>query len=534
MNIWNRFCYFGLYLQPITAYIIYEYLKFTHHPRDATISEWIIWIILSLLPSFYIYTFNSTAKKNGKTQFSPFDIFESKKSSDYLSSNRQLAKYPAVNSKIIKTTPTGIIFGKSRGKYVCKDIEEDGHVFLLGGSGSGKSSCLVIPTLLANPDMRVFATDIKGELHIKASKYGNPHDLIFDPEDRNTFGYDPLYAINENSREQEILEMMLNITFSLIPFPPSTKDPFWINSSRNMLTGLLIYLYQSGIHNLIEIMDEILGRPIGELIEEVISSTDSSRACFRYLIQFSSMPDETRTGVFSEMANHIMIFANDQDIRYALRDNPFKIDPTRLNDGYSIYLCISESKLEAYRDLMMLVYNQVFIELEKRSEDAPPVLFVMDELPRVLSTGKLEHLLDGIRTLRSRKVTLFLISQSLEALMNAYSENEVADLISNCPYIVVLSASSVKTQEAIISWCGSYIEKKTSFNHGFKNNSTGTSYDKENIIEGSDLMSLPLTDEAILISPYGYNRISKTPYYKDKYFKKLADEVKNYNDTLRS
>ena len=44
-------------------------------------------------------------------------------------------------------------------------VEEDGHVFLLGGSGSGKSSCLVIPTLLANPDMRVFATDIKGELH---------------------------------------------------------------------------------------------------------------------------------------------------------------------------------------------------------------------------------------------------------------------------------------------------------------------------------------------------------------------------------
>ena len=134
--------------------------------------------------------------------------------------------------------------------------------------------------------------------------------------------------------------------------------------------------------------------------------------------------------------------------------------------------------------------------------------------------------------MRSRKVTLFLITQSIEALMNAYTENEVADLISNCPYIVVLSASSVKTQEAIISWCGRYYEKKTSFNQGYKSNSKGTAYEKENIIEGSDLMTLPLTNEAILITPYGYSRIKKTPYYKDEYFKKLSDEIITYNKTI--
>ena len=532
MNLWNRFCYYGLYLQPVTAYLIYKFLEYNDHLRDMTISEILTWLLVSLLPSFYMFTFNDTARKNGKKTFSPLDIFESKKSSYYLSTTKTNAKYPELNSVLLKNNPRGIVFGKSKDKYVCKDINEDGHIFLIGGSGSGKSSCLVIPTLLVNPDTRVFATDIKGELHNKASKCGNPKDLIFDPQDRNSCGYDPFYALDDESREQDILEMMQNITFSLIPLSPSTKDPFWINSARNMLCGTLIYLYQSGIHNLVEIIDTILSKPIGELIESIISDTDPSKACFRYLIQFNNMPDETRTGVFSEMANHIMIFSNDQDIRYALRDNPMKITPKMLNEGYSIYLSISESKLEAYRDLMMLIYNQVFIEMEKRSEDSEPVLIIMDELPRVLSAGKLEHLLDGIRTLRSRKVTLFLITQSIEALMNAYTENEVADLISNCPYIVVLSASSVKTQEAIISWCGRYYEKKTSFNQGYKSNSKGTAYEKENIIEGSDLMTLPLTNEAILITPYGYSRIKKTPYYKDEYFKKLSDEIITYNKTI--
>lgn len=95
---------------------------------------------------------------------------------------------------------------------------------------------------------------------------------------------------------------------------------------------------------------------------------------------------------------------------------------------------------------MQLIINQTLSQLEKRPEDSEPVIFVIDELPRILSAGKLDRLLDGARTLRSRKVCLFLITQSTEALMSAFTENEVADLISNCPYVIVLSASSSKTQ----------------------------------------------------------------------------------------
>ena len=77
-----------------------------------------------------------------------------------------------------------------------------------------------------------------------------------------------------------------------------------------------------------------------------------------------------------------------------------------------------------------------------------------------------KKLLDGIKTLRSRNVTLLLVTQSLEALMAAYSENEVADLVSNCQYISVLSATSTKTQKAICDWCGKFRERKNNYNEG--------------------------------------------------------------------
>lgn len=47
--------------------------------------------------------------------------------------------------------------------YIGKPQERDGHVLVVGGAGSGKSSCIAIPTL-ATWSGTIFAIDIKGEL----------------------------------------------------------------------------------------------------------------------------------------------------------------------------------------------------------------------------------------------------------------------------------------------------------------------------------------------------------------------------------
>ena len=58
----------------------------------------------------------------------------------------------------------GFIFGKMGGKYVTKKEDKDGHILVVGGAGSGKTSCIAIPSLLAWREP-VFCIDIKGELH---------------------------------------------------------------------------------------------------------------------------------------------------------------------------------------------------------------------------------------------------------------------------------------------------------------------------------------------------------------------------------
>ncbi|MBQ4058778.1 MAG: type IV secretory system conjugative DNA transfer family protein [Lachnospiraceae bacterium] len=532
MHWWNKIVYYGLWTPPLTflaLLLIFEH--FSSH-KSLNINTYFLCFILSLLPALIIYSNNELAYKNGKRDFHILDFLSFSTSQYYRPSTKQEATYPTTNEALRYKKPEGIVFGKSKGSYICRSIHEDGHVFVIGGAGSGKSSCLVIPTLLTNPDTSIFAIDIKGELSFKSSKYGNPHDLIFNPCNRRSYGYNPFYNLNEDSTNQEILEAMQNIAFSLISMSAGLKDPFWKTSARNLLIGLSTFYYKHESKDFITIIDLILSQPVKESIARVMNEATPNSTEYRYTVQFSDMSDETLSGVFAELANHIVIFANDQDIRYALKDNPQKLEPTDLNIGYSIYLSIKEEKLSSYYDLLQLIINQTIAEMEKRPEDSKPILFIIDELPRILSAGKLDRLLDGARTLRSRRVIFFLITQSTEALMSAFTEKEVYDLISNCPYIMVLSATSVETQNAVIAWCGKYLEKKQTISGTGSKRTTSVTFEQQPIVESSDLMTLPQTGEAILISPYGYNRIRKLPYYSDKYFKPLSDEIITYNKTI--
>ena len=48
--------------------------------------------------------------------------------------------------------------------------------------------------------------------------------------------------------------------------------------------------------------------------------------------------------------------------------------------------------------------------------------------------------------------------------------------------------------------------------------------DEKDIVSHTDLMTLKNTGEAIIITPYGYIRIDKCPWYMDKIFKPIVEK----------
>ncbi|MCL2053759.1 MAG: type IV secretory system conjugative DNA transfer family protein [Oscillospiraceae bacterium] len=88
--------------------------------------------------------------------------------------------------EISSLSPQGFIFGRNLGYYLIKPEEQDGHILVIGGAGSGKTSCLTIPTLLSW-QKRVFVIDVKGNLYDK-TKAKRHNVKIFNPIDINACG----------------------------------------------------------------------------------------------------------------------------------------------------------------------------------------------------------------------------------------------------------------------------------------------------------------------------------------------------------
>ena len=130
---------------------------------------------------------------------------------------------------------SGVFFGKVGNYYITKKETEDGHILVIGGAGSGKSSCIAIPSLTTWQD-RIFAIDIKGELAEKSGRAA----AIFNPCANSDYGYDPYYLLHESENK---VQDAREIALCLIPMPADIKDPFWITSAQSLLTGCILHYH---------------------------------------------------------------------------------------------------------------------------------------------------------------------------------------------------------------------------------------------------------------------------------------------------
>ena len=196
--------------------------------------------------------------------------------------------------------------------------------------------------------------------------------------------------------------------------------------------------------------------PVHSLIEEVSGSISSEAR--QYISGFIGLEDKTLSGIMTELSRNIIIFATDPDL-IALLSKEENITPASLEED-DIYLCIPEHLLRQWNNFVTLIVNQFLSYFEQRSEyNATPILFMLDELPRL---GKIPAILDGLATLRSKKITICLILQSLAQLDTIYGTNERKVICDNCGYKAILNATDGDTQEYFSRLVGIYIYIKAS------------------------------------------------------------------------
>ena len=116
---------------------------------------------------------------------------------------------------------SGVVFGKIGRRYIVMPQNTEGHIMVVGGQGSGKSSCVAIPTLL-NYDSSIFAIDIKGELSEHRRNYGLNKVKVFDPMDFTSPHYNPYMVLKQG----DIIQGAREMAHCIIPLTKEDKDPY--------------------------------------------------------------------------------------------------------------------------------------------------------------------------------------------------------------------------------------------------------------------------------------------------------------------
>lgn len=224
----------------------------------------------------------------------------------------------------------GIVLGKIGNKLISKPPTVEGHVLVVGGTGSGKSRGIVIPTLFKWNGSAIIM-DIKGELSAITSQYRAKKGskvYIFNPEGEGQ-RYNPIALCKTVDQAQTLAR-------ALIPLP-ETGDTFWCESAQAILSAFVFEGAKKGYY-LCDIAENLCTTPITELIEHC-RNHEMREVKLLCSIAYD-IPEKTLGGVIAQLKSRLITIATDENIRRATSGDDWT--PSTLELGATIYLKVSE------------------------------------------------------------------------------------------------------------------------------------------------------------------------------------------------
>lgn len=140
----------------------------------------------------------------------------------------------------------------------------------------------------------------------------------------------------------------------------------------------------------------------------------------------------------------------------------------------------------------------------------------------------MEGILNGLATLRSKKITIEIIIQSLAQLDAIYGKEQRQIITDNCAYKAILGATDSDTQKYFSTLVGTHEMQRESFTKDRKNlvfhdiTSSNISIVDKPIIRPEEFAYLK---DIVLLTPDGFSRVKKQPYYTMKGRKPLNPPV---------
>ena len=155
------------------------------------------------------------------------------------------------------TKAQGVLLGKKFGLLAYSPEQDEGHILVMGPSGTGKTSALLIPTLRSWQGTAL-VVDISGDI---SANVDTPNKIIFDPTAASCMPYDVFASIDAAPDDTERQERLEQLAYLLLPDKANDSEAgiFFAKNGRKMITAALICYYGMG-WGFVEICEHFLGQ----------------------------------------------------------------------------------------------------------------------------------------------------------------------------------------------------------------------------------------------------------------------------------
>lgn len=405
----------------------------------------------------------------------------------------------------------GVILAKYKDKagdyhLIKRESNADGNLASFGLPGSGKSTTQAATTFrrfnahLKKGGCGVFAISIKGDL-LNFVKGKRKHIKVFTPDkEEGSWHYNPLEGVAQMS-QTERRSFVENMSIIICPDEQGENSAFFVNGARDYFCAIVLYLLylhdngeREGELKFPEIVDAILS---GNVFDVTMTIKNSGCAIAgEYSNSYEGSSEKNVSGIYNHLCKRVRPF-NTGALRVLFDGEGKCIHPEDLNTG-DIVIDVPQDKYSIYAPAMAIIITNFLMAFMRRedvsaNQEVVPIMFLLDEAVQLNLDFTL--LSQAMSTLRSKKVSIFLLMQSVAQLEGRYGEAHAREIIDLCAYISVFNAQDPKSRRYFQELVGrrKMLKRSTSLSSSAnKNDTSGTSVSEvdEFIFEAADFGDL--------------------------------------------
>lgn len=402
-------------------------------------------------------------------------------------------------------------------------------ILTIAPRGSGKTSGLVIPTLLTWRRGSVVITDPSGEITAMTKRHRESVSrvIVLSPWredmaeelgiDLGSCQFNPLTVL-EKSRDLDADTRTL--VSMILPDNPGAQNPYWVLDAQNLLTALIMFMIRHGqpeqrtLPFLLRLLRS--GDGLGAAFDEMIHSDDPLIQSYGtdFMALYSGATPQW-TGVLRQASTALNIYAPGESLGNHVSASDFDLADLKRED-ITLYLLIPSRRIHSHKGWLNLMITIIGEEVG-RPGPARSVVMICDEFQNL---GRLPAIQSGIAQYRKAGLRVWLISQTWGKLVEIYDEAGFRDLRGQCDVKQFFAVNDFDLAETLSKWVGEKTVSSTTVGGKGEESFAQTGIP----LKRSDaIMQMKPGQQIILKAGMPPIKAKLAPYYKRRAWKKLVD-----------